>query len=54
VQAAKSGIGIAALPMAIADEVGLVKLLGPINELARAWKLLTHPALRGTPECPPS
>jgi DNA-binding transcriptional LysR family regulator len=49
VQAAKSGIGIAALPMAIAKEAGLVKLLGPIDELARAWKLLTHPALRGTP-----
>lgn len=49
VQAAKSGIGIAALPMAIAEEAGLVKLLGPITDLGRAWKLLTHPALRGTP-----
>jgi DNA-binding transcriptional LysR family regulator len=49
VQAAKSGIGIAPLPMVIAEEAGLEKLLGPISELARAWKLLTHPALRGTP-----
>lgn len=49
VQAAKSGIGIGPLPMAIAEEAGLVHLLGPIEELTRAWKLLTHPALRETP-----
>lgn len=49
VQAAKSGIGVAPLPMAIAGDAGLVKLLGPIPELARTWKLLTHPALRDMP-----
>ncbi|HEY5754534.1 MAG TPA: LysR family transcriptional regulator [Steroidobacter sp.] len=48
VQAAKSGIGIAPLPMSVADEAGLVKVLGPIPELARTWKLLTHPRLRET------
>lgn len=48
VQAAKSGIGIAALPMPIAEEVGLERLFGPVPELARTWKLLTHPALRQT------
>ncbi len=49
VQAAKSGIGLAPLPMAIAEEAGLVAVLGPIPELARTWKLLTHPALRRSP-----
>jgi hypothetical protein len=29
-------------------EAGLVELLAPIPELARTWKLLTHPALRDT------
>jgi DNA-binding transcriptional LysR family regulator len=48
VEAAKSGIGIAPLPMSIALEAGLVELLAPIPELARTWKLLTHPALRDT------
>jgi DNA-binding transcriptional LysR family regulator len=48
VQAAKSGIGIAPLPASIAAEAGLVKVLGPIPELARTWKLLTHPRLRET------
>jgi DNA-binding transcriptional LysR family regulator len=48
VQAAKSGIGIAPLPMSIAEEAGLVKVLGPVPELARTWKLLTHPRLRDT------
>jgi hypothetical protein len=35
--------------MPIAEEAGLVKVLGPIGELARTWKLLTHPGLRDTP-----
>jgi DNA-binding transcriptional LysR family regulator len=47
-QAAKSGIGVAALPMPIAEEAGLERLFGPMPELARTWKLLTHPALRKT------
>ena len=35
---------------AIADgEPGLVRVLGPIPELARSWRLLTHPDLRRVP-----
>jgi DNA-binding transcriptional LysR family regulator len=49
VQAVKSGIGIAPLPMILAEEAGLVKLLGPIDALTKAWKLLTHPGLRHAP-----
>jgi DNA-binding transcriptional LysR family regulator len=49
VQAARSGIGIAPLPMSIASEAGLIEVLAPIPELERTWKLLTHPALRHTP-----
>jgi DNA-binding transcriptional LysR family regulator len=48
VQAARSGIGIAPLPMSIASEAGLIEVLAPIPELERTWKLLTHPALRHT------
>jgi DNA-binding transcriptional LysR family regulator len=48
--AVKSGVGIGPLPTAIADnEPGLVRVLGPIPELARIWRLLTHPDLRRTP-----
>jgi DNA-binding transcriptional LysR family regulator len=48
--AVKSGIGIGPLPTAIADtEHDLVRVLGPIPELARSWRLLTHPDLRRTP-----
>ena len=50
VSAAKSGIGLAPLPTAIGDnEPALVKVLGPIPELTRNWRLLTHPDLRHTP-----
>jgi DNA-binding transcriptional LysR family regulator len=50
VYAVKSGIGIGPLPTAIADsEAGLVRVLGPIPELARSWRILTHPDLRRTP-----
>lgn len=48
--AVKSGIGIGPLPTAIADtEPELVRVLGPIPELSRSWRLLTHPDLRRTP-----
>jgi DNA-binding transcriptional LysR family regulator len=48
--AVKSGVGIGPLPTAIADnEPGLIRVLGPIPELARSWRLLTHPDLRRTP-----
>jgi DNA-binding transcriptional LysR family regulator len=50
VYAVKSGVGVGPLPTAIADaEPGLVRVLGPIPELARSWRLLTHPDLRHTP-----
>jgi len=48
--AVKSGVGVGPLPTAIADaEQDLVRVLGPIPELARSWRLLTHPDLRRTP-----
>lgn len=48
--AAKSGVGISPLPTAIGDaDADLVCVLGPIPELARSWRLLTHPDLRHTP-----
>jgi DNA-binding transcriptional LysR family regulator len=48
--AVKSGIGIGALPTAIADgEPELLRLLGPIPELTRSWRILAHPDLRRTP-----
>lgn len=48
--AVKSGVGVGALPTAIADtEPDLVRVLGPISELQRSWRLLAHPDLRRTP-----
>jgi DNA-binding transcriptional LysR family regulator len=48
--AVKSGVGIGLLPTLIADgEPGLVRVLEPIPELARIWRLLKHPDLRRTP-----
>lgn len=50
VYAVKSGIGLAPLPTAIGDnEPGLVRVLGPIPELARIWRLLAHPSVRHAP-----
>ena len=50
VYAVKSGIGLAPLPTAIADnEPDLVRVLGPIPELARIWRVLAHPGARRTP-----
>lgn len=47
VSAAKSGVGIAPLPIALGDaEPDLVRVLGPIPELTRAWRLLAHPDQR--------
>jgi DNA-binding transcriptional LysR family regulator len=46
----KAGVGIAPLPTAIADaEPELVRVLGPVPELARIWRLLTRADLRHTP-----
>jgi DNA-binding transcriptional LysR family regulator len=50
VYAVKSGLGVAPLPLPIGDaEPDLVRVLGPVPELARSWRLLTHPDLRKTP-----
>lgn len=50
VYAVKSGIGVAPLPTAIGDnEPDLVRVLGPIPELARIWRVLAHPDVRHTP-----
>jgi DNA-binding transcriptional LysR family regulator len=48
--AVKAGIGIAPLPTTLGDaEESLVQVLPPVEELARAWYLLTTPDLRKTP-----
>lgn len=50
VYAVKSGIGIAPMPTALGDsEEDLVRVLGPIPELTRSWRLLAHPDARRTP-----
>jgi DNA-binding transcriptional LysR family regulator len=50
VYAVKSGLGLGALPTALGDAEGdLVRVLGPIPELSRSWRLLAHPDLRRTP-----
>lgn len=50
VSAAKSGIGLAPLPIALGDaEADLVRVLGPIPELTRAWRILCHPDQRHSP-----
>jgi DNA-binding transcriptional LysR family regulator len=50
VYAVKSGVGIGALPIALGDaEPDLVRVLGPIAELSRSWRLLAHPDVRRTP-----
>jgi len=50
VSAVKSGVGLGPLPTALGDaEPDLVRVLGPIPELSRSWRLLTHPDLRRVP-----
>jgi DNA-binding transcriptional LysR family regulator len=50
VYAVKSGIGIAPLPTALGDaEKDLVRVLGPVPELARIWRILAHPDVRQSP-----
>ncbi len=49
IYAAKAGVGIAPLPLALGDaEPDLVCILGPVPELTRAWRLLAHPDQRRT------
>ncbi|WP_167784858.1 LysR family transcriptional regulator [Ramlibacter rhizophilus] len=48
--AVKSGIGIAPLPTALGDaEPQLVRVLGPVPELTRIWRILAHRDMRRTP-----
>lgn len=50
VYAAKSGLGLAPLPIAVGDaEPELERVLGPVPELTRSWRILTLPELRRTP-----
>lgn len=50
VSAAKSGVGLAPLPIALGDaEPDLIQVLPPMADMQRSWRLLTHPDLRRTP-----
>lgn len=50
ISSVKAGLGVAALPMALGDkEPELVRILGPISELTRPWRILAHPDIRKTP-----
>ena len=50
VASAKANLGLAALPMALGDsEADLVRVLGPVPELTRSWRILTTRQLRRTP-----
>jgi DNA-binding transcriptional LysR family regulator len=47
---AKAGVGLAPLPTPLGDaDPELVRVLGPIPELTRIWRVLTTPELRRTP-----
>ncbi len=49
-QSARAGMGLAPLPTAVADaEPDLERVLGPVPELTRIWRVLTTPALRKVP-----
>lgn len=50
VYSAKVGLGVAPLPIALGDaEPDLVRVLEPVAELSRIWRVLTTPQLRHTP-----
>jgi len=50
VYSAKAGLGVAPLPIALGDaEADLVRVIEPVAELSRIWRVLTTPALRRTP-----
>jgi DNA-binding transcriptional LysR family regulator len=50
VYSAKAGIGVAPLPTALGDaEPDLVRVIEPVAELSRIWRMLTTPELRRTP-----
>lgn len=50
VYSAKAGVGVAPLPIALGDaEPDLVRVIEPVAELTRIWRLLTTTELRQTP-----
>ena len=50
VYSAKAGIGVAPLSTALGDaEPDLVRVIEPVAELSRIWRILTTPELRRTP-----
>ena len=50
VYSTKAGIGVAPLPTALGDaEPDLVRVIEPVAELSRIWRMLTTPELRRTP-----
>jgi DNA-binding transcriptional LysR family regulator len=50
VYSAKAGVGVAPLPIALGDaEPDLVRVIEPVAELTRIWRLLTTAELRHTP-----
>lgn len=50
VYSVKAGVGIGPLPLPLGDaDPDLVRVLGPVNELSRIWRLLTTRELRRTP-----
>ncbi|HET7796232.1 MAG TPA: LysR family transcriptional regulator [Rhizobacter sp.] len=50
VNSVKAGVGLAPLPTALGDaEPELVRVLGPVPELARIWRVLTTAELRKSP-----
>jgi DNA-binding transcriptional LysR family regulator len=50
VYSAKAGLGLAALPTAIGDaEPDLVRVLGPVDDLTRIWRVLVAPDKRHVP-----
>jgi len=50
VYSAKAGVGVAPLPIALGDsEPDLVRVIEPVAELTRIWRMLTTPELRRTP-----
>jgi DNA-binding transcriptional LysR family regulator len=47
---AKANLGLAALPKSVGDkEADLVRVMGPVPELTRSWRMLTTRQLRRTP-----
>jgi DNA-binding transcriptional LysR family regulator len=50
VYSAKAGIGVTPLPTALGDaEPDLIRVIEPVPELTRIWRMLTTPDLRHTP-----